>query len=165
MTQFKHFLIIGGATGLSWGVWLLFPSFFDTKTAWYLMAVFPLAWGTAFHVYEKTHDVADMSWVTEREHRKINCKLAEVRRRIWRTGAIILGLSGTMFFVLSVESAKDAASPICVGVLVGFGLSILVTLKNWLDELAEFQDKVQARTQKIRRKNAAIARLDSYAKH
>ncbi|MDA8190490.1 MAG: hypothetical protein M0Z68_03190 [Gammaproteobacteria bacterium] len=141
-------LILGGTTGLIWLAWAFWPPF-SAGADWCLMAVFPSVLGMVFVVRLKVRQIASLFWATDREQRKARDTIVEVRRRIDRITAYVLGLASTTFFVLLVVGAHDRLMPVFLGILVGLALANLVILAGWAGELVRFEATIRTRTKNL----------------
>lgn len=100
MTQLLRFFVISGTTALCWFLWIIDPEIFNAMTVVFLLSIFSIVWGTAFHFYGKARDASRIYCTTAREQQKLNDKLKNVHNRVWWIGLVMLVSSTVGFLVL-----------------------------------------------------------------
>ena len=165
MLVFIRLLIIGVMPALLWLGWSMSPELISASNMRYLGGVFVVVWGMAFYFLRKIADLSGLTGLSGREQERLVWLLADIRRRIWWIGSIGLIAGCLVWFVGSVpDYSRTAMAPVSIGLLVGIGLSYLVILPGWFNELHAFTDSVRLREDKKRRAEAALKQISEAKK-
>lgn len=160
MLVFIRLLIIALTPALLWLGWAMSPELISASNMRYLGGVFVAVWGMAFHFLRKIADLSALPGLSGREQERLVWLLADIRRRIWWIAGVGLIAGGLVWFVSSVpDYSRTAMAPLSIGLLVGIGLSYLIILPGWFNELHAFTDSVRLREDKKKRAEAALKQI------
>lgn len=160
MLVFIRLLIIVTTPALLWLGWTMSPEIISASNMRYLGGVFLAVWGMTFHFFRKCADLSALPGLSGREQERLVWRLADIRKRIWWIGGIGLIVGCLVWFVGSVpDYSRTAMAPLSIGLLVGIGLSYLVILPGWFNELHAFTDSVRLREDKKKRAEATLKQI------
>ncbi len=160
MLVLLRLLIIVVTPVLVWLGWTMSPDIISASNMRYLGGVFLVVWGLAFNFFRKCSDLSALPGLNGHEQERLVWKLADIRKRIWWIGAIGLIAGCLVWFFGSVpQHSRPELAPLSIGLLVGIGLSYLVILPGWFNELHAFTDAVRLREDKKRRTEQALKQI------
>lgn len=160
MLQLLRVAIILTTPALFWLGWSIAPELISAGNMRYLGALFIGVWGLAFHFLRKSADLSSLPGLSGREQQRIVWKLAEMRRRVWWIGGISIVLGFLIWLVGAISDLSGSAgAPLSIGLLVGVGISYLVVLPGWFNELLAFADTLRLREDKKRRTETALKQI------
>lgn len=137
------------------------PDLVSATNMRYLGGVFLVVWGLTFHFFRKSAELSSLAGLSGREQERLVWLLARIRERIWWIGGIGLVSGCLVWFIGSVpEYSKTEIAPISIGILVGIGLSYLLILPGWFNELHAFMDTVRLREDKKKRAETSLKQIN-----
>ena len=160
MLRLLRVAIILTTPALFWLGWSIAPELIGAANMRTLGALSVGVWGLAFHFLRKSADLSSLPGLSGREQERVVWKLAEMRRRVWWIGGISI-ISGFLIWLIGSAPglSESAAAPLSIGLLVGVGLSYLVVLPGWFNELLAFADTIRLREDKKRRTETALKQI------
>lgn len=160
MLQVLRLTIILTMPVLLWAGWRVAPELISIANMRYLGAIFALVWVIAFHFLTKTADLSSLSGLSGHEYEKLVLRLAHIRQRVWWIGGIALTCAVLVWFIGSLpEASASPLAPLSVGFLVGVGLSYLLVLPGWFNELYAFMDTIRVRNERNKRTEAVLRQI------
>lgn len=131
----------------------------------FLGGIFLVVWGLAFHFLRKCAELSGLPGLSGREQERLVWKLRDIRRRVWWIGGVAV-LSGFLVWLIgSIPSlGQSRFAPISIGLLLGVGLSHLVVIPGWFNELYAFTDAIRLREERKRRAEAALKEISEAKK-
>lgn len=161
MLQVLRLTVILTMPVVLWAGWRVAPDLISIANMRYLGAVFTLVWAIALLFLTKTADLSGLSGLSGHEHEKLMLRLAHIRRRVWWIGGIALTCAVLVWFVGSFPEAEASPlAPLSVGFLVGVGLSYLLVLPGWFNELYAFMDTIRLRNERNKRTESALKQIN-----
>jgi len=142
----------------------LLPLIVEKEALRWWAGVFGLAWIGVTWVLNKLADLAKIEGLAARERERLQDATAQIRRRLWWITAVCV-IGGVGMFVLSVASSAlgIASVALAAGAFVGIGLSYLVLVPFWYEELQRFIDSVRDREERRKELERALKDLPGSA--
>jgi len=152
--------IILAAPFLLWLGWTSSPEMVSAASMRYLGGIFIGVWGIAFHFLRKSAELSSLPGLSGHEQERVVWKLADIRRRVWWIGGIAIVAGFLVWLIGSMPSlAESFIAPLSIGLLVGIGVSYIVVIPGWFNEIYAFADKIRLREDKKRRTETAIKEI------
>lgn len=161
MLKILRLMIILLAPALLWLGWSISPALISPENMRYLGGIFIAVWGLSFHFLAKSSELSNVTGLSGLEHARLVAKMGQIRSRVWWIGGVLLISSFLLWVIGSMSSLADSPiAPISIGLLVGFGLSYLILIPGWYNELHSFTDTIRLRNENKRRTEVAIKQIE-----
>ncbi len=152
--------IILTAPFLLWLGWSTSPDLISSGNMRYLGGIFIGVWGFAFHFLRKSAELSGLPGLSGREQERLIWQLAEIRRRVWWIGGIAIVSGFLVWLIGSMPTlAELPIAPLSIGLLVGIGVSYVIVIPRWFNEIYAFADVIRLREDKKRRTESAIKQI------
>lgn len=150
---------------LTWLVWLAAPDLLSFTNLRFLVAVFGICWGMAFYFLRKTGEMTGLPGLSVRERDRMSLMMRDIRQRVqWIAAVTVICPLIVWFSGAALNERASWAIPVVTGLLVGVGVSYLVVLFSWLNEIHEFSDKIKLREARKESAEKSLKRISEAKK-
>ncbi len=143
---------------------VLWPQMIEKEALRWWAGVFGLAWIGVTWVLNKLVDVGKIEGLAARERERLKDATAQIRQRLWWITAVcVIGGVGMFVISLATSTLSSASVAVAAGAFVGIGLSYLVLVPFWYEELQRFIDSVREREERRKELERALRDLPGSA--
>lgn len=166
MSLYKRFGIIIACTFIYWCASTVIPELTAPVTLKALSALFAFILTLEVFVFRQLNVTTGAGVLKSSELERLNIKRAEIRRKIYGTGVLVVASMATLFIIglVATDPSNYPWLAFAVGLLVGVGLNYIAVIINWINQLSAFADHLRHLEQQQKDFSEQLKRLTEAAK-
>lgn len=157
----RRAFIIAFITGAYWAGSVIAPGLMSKTALGFFMGLFAILFGSCMFILPKISDLSTIEGLGTREREYLMVLLKEIRSRVWW----VVGISAVgscMIFFLGSASLPDRSpvKPLGIGFMLGLGVSYLIVLAGWYNEIHDFSDQIRLREERKHKRDNLLKRIE-----
>ena len=160
MLRLFRILILAFSTLAFWLAWYGLPELLTSESVRWLSAIFTVLWALELLFFRRLNEASSVTGLSTREHERLVLRLAEIRKRIWWIGLVVMASAIVNWLLAALGLPSSSATyAAMVGALFGISLSYLVLIPYWFSEVQSFIDSARLQAETLKRREDALKGL------